>query len=781
MKLRFGLFVVILSPVLAQDAPARLLHEAHSDVAAGRYSSAIEKGREAALLFQKSGDPAGQGQALTETGLARLYSGDYSPALEDFTAALNLARQTHDISAEITRLNNIGTVFYFQGRYADAMDRYRTALRAVEAVPNEPWSASRRQLTIGNIAMLYQTLGKFERALDLYSGLLHAPQELPPQEQAQLLSNVGALRRRLGDPLKALDTYRAAQALYKRAAHRDGEIAVLNNIGIVEAMDLHDFASAIRTFTASLRLAEASGDRPLAVHARLYRGEALYRAGNVAASGSDFDTAWREATALGETEESWKALYGLARVAEVRGDRVGADRLLERAVVLIESLRAGLTGSSLRSDFLADKRDVYDLLIEHSGKAAGVFRLMEQSRARSVQDRIASSGPSDIGEVAKALPADTAVLEYWLGPASAAVLWFTARHSGIVRWQFSNEDRERIAALPAMLADSQRKEWRGAAAGIAHELLAAPPLRDPTIHRLIVIPDGDLGRLPFEVLPIDGSRLLIEQFTVSYSPSARLLAKSEGRRGIRWPWEKTLEAYADPLAGGGAARDDITAQAWTALPDAVREVNGIANLLGGRSARHLGAEARKEFLLRAGAAPVLHFATHAFADLQDPDRSYILLAPPPGSARSDYLFLREVATLPVTGVALVSLPACETGAGKVVRGEGVRSFSSAFLAAGARSVVTSLWSVGDRSTADFMLRFYSALARGQAKTDALRTAKLDFLKDQRFSHPAYWAAFVLNGDGASQLPYVITWSSLAGGAVVLLALVALVRMRARKA
>lgn len=89
------------------------------------------------------------------------------------------------------------------------------------------------------------------------------------------------LRRRLGDPLKALDAYHAAQALYRRAAHRDGEISVLNNIGIVQAMDLRDFPAAIATFSNALRLASESRDRPLMIHARLYRGEALYRSGRL--------------------------------------------------------------------------------------------------------------------------------------------------------------------------------------------------------------------------------------------------------------------------------------------------------------------------------------------------------------------------------------------------------------------------------------------------------------------------------------------------------------------
>jgi CHAT domain-containing protein len=705
----------IVGLIAAQEVPASLLKQAQDDLLAGHYPAVVTKGTAAAAQFQKTGDRAAEARARTTVGLAHLYSGDYNAALQAFTEAVNISRQIHDVEGEITRLSNIGTVFYFQGRYGDAMDRYQQALRRVEAFPNEKWTASRRQFAIANIAILYQTLGQFERALELYSELLRSDVPLPPREQAQLLSNVGALRRRLGDPRKALDTYRAAQALYKKAAHRDGEIAVLNNIGIVEAMDLGDFNAAAATFTDALRLAQASGDRPLAIQARLDRGEALYRAESNDQSAADFKLASDEATALGELEESWKALYGLARIAASRGDAARAHELLVSAVSVIESLRAGLGGSSLRSEFLADKRDVYDLLIEQTADAAGVFRLMEQSRARTLQDRLGARPQLDT--FARSLAPGTAVLEYWLGSSSAAVLWISSTGTGIKRWPLSNADREAIAALPSALADPQNKDWREAAAAVSKQLLSnIPLLQNTAIHNLVIIPDGALGRLPFEALPFGGSSLLIERFTVSYSPSASLLATAANARGIRWPWQRSVEAFADPAPGAGISGVELTSpRAWPRLPEAAREANGIAHILGGSAALHIGPDARKEFFDRLSGAPVLHFATHAFADPQDSNRSYILLAPASRSERFDYLFLKEVYGARLSGVELATVSACQTDVGKLVRGEGVESFSRAFLAAGARSVVTSLWNVGDRSTAEMMLRFYSQLASGASE------------------------------------------------------------------
>ena len=110
---------------------------------------------------------------------------------------------------------------------------------------------------------------------------------------------------------------------------------------------------------------------------------------------------------------------------------------------------------------------------------------------------------------------------------------------------------------------------------------------------------------------------------------------------------------------------------------------------------------------------------------------------------------------------LATLSACETERGRVVRGEGVEGFSRALLAAGAASAVTTLWEVADRPSAELMKGFYSGLGQGQSKAGALREAKLGFLRSGlAWSHPRYWAGYVLNGDAHGSLPRVVPWSAL---------------------
>src|SRR5205823_5538570 len=115
------------------------------------------------------------------------------------------------------------------------------------------------------------------------------------------------------------------------------------------------------------------------------------------------------------------------------------------------------------------------------------------------------------------------------------------------------------------------------------------------------------------------------------------------------------------------------------------------------------------------------------------------------------------------GVDLATLSACETERGKLVRGEGTYAFSRALLSAGARAAVTTRWRVADEPARDFMAQLYFDLNRGKPKAEALRLAKLRFLRSgTELRHPRYWAAFVLTGDGLSPIPRVLSWSTLLG-------------------
>ena len=147
----------------------------------------------------------------------------------------------------------------------------------------------------------------------------------------------------------------------------------------------------------------------------------------------------------------------------------------------------------------------------------------------------------------------------------------------------------------------------------------------------------------------------------------------------------------------------------------------------------------------------LHFATHAFFDESTPEQSGIVLSP----ANNDddgILRVNDIAEMKLNA-ELVVLSACQTGLGKLVRGEGVEGLTRAFLFAGARQVAVSLWNVSDVATADFMKAFYREMKGGANPTVALRSAKLGMLRSgvAAYRNPFYWAGFVVVGFGKSAL------------------------------
>jgi hypothetical protein len=591
----------------------------------------------------------------------------------------------------------------------------------------------------------------------------------------------------MGDPIKALQMYRAAETLFATDRHRDGEIGALRNTGIALAMDLGDSPGALAAFTTALKLAEESRNTRGVAQVSLYRAELRRRMGLPGEAAADARSALGAATSAGLAEEQWKAHYELGRIAEDRGAYEIAFDSYGKAAGLIEAVRTGLVRVSLKKDFLADKRDVYDSLIalrlrEASPSPADIFQWMERGRARTLGDRLGFDTPARLEDVQKSLAPDTVLLDLWIGERQGAIVWITADGIGLAQPGMATDRINDLARQLSGSVQNGTEEWREPARILGRELLGRVPLR----RHLLIVPDGPLAAIPFEMLrTAHPDSLLVERSDVSYLPSAQwIVSRGSGRRTRTVPpWHRELVALGDPaiLTDPGLGPDE----AWQRLPTSAEEVRSIAALVQGKSEIHLGADARKQYLENGQAAgvPIIHLSTHAAADMENPDRSRILLAPESAGKPSDYMFQREVYDLDLNGVDMVTVSGCDTARGRLVRGEGVEAFSVAFLAAGAASAVTSLWKVDDQPTADFMRQFYYFVSRGEPRAEALRSAKLRFLHSgSPLSNPRYWAAFVLTGDGWNACAKSVSWSVLLAGAGAVLLIAGLIaRRRAQRA
>lgn len=300
--------------------------------------------------------------------------------------------------------------------------------------------------------------------------------------------------------------------------------------------------------------------------------------------------------------------------------------------------------------------------------------------------------------------------------------------------------------------------------------------------KLIFVADGRLHYFPIGALPLpgsDGDEPIVLANEVVYSPSASALKLLRMERKYASKPTKDIVVFADPvfsktderIAGledrNGNFLASIVAtfrsiesyESMPRLPASEQEAISISDVVGAhRTTVRSGFEANRDGVLNGDVEKynVIHFATHGRIDEKRPELSGIVLSLyNPEGKRPDggFIRLQDVHGLKLNS-DLVVLSACETGIGKEVKGEGVMSLNNAFLQAGARSVVSSLWKVDDAATKDLMTEFYRGMAdESLTAAAALRRAQIKMFNDPRYKSPFFWAAFTASGDHVSTISF----------------------------
>jgi CHAT domain-containing protein/tetratricopeptide (TPR) repeat protein len=266
---------------------------------------------------------------------------------------------------------------------------------------------------------------------------------------------------------------------------------------------------------------------------------------------------------------------------------------------------------------------------------------------------------------------------------------------------------------------------------------------------LVIVPDGSLGYLPFEALVTNASkdnagrmRYLIEDSPVSYAASLTLYLMSHSQNSS-YPsnYLGFAPSYSDSIIH---QLPDRFKTSFGELPGAVHEVQAAGMLYSGRTFL-MGDATENNFKRHTDPARIIHLAMHALVDDTDPMNSMFLFAR--DSIEDGYLHAYELYNLQLKS-QLAILGACNTGAGKIMRGEGVLSLSRAFMYAGCPNVVLNLWNAKDAPTSMITRDFLANLRSGLGKEDALRMAKVKYLSstDPLQAHPANWASLVMIGN-----------------------------------
>jgi CHAT domain-containing protein len=372
-------------------------------------------------------------------------------------------------------------------------------------------------------------------------------------------------------------------------------------------------------------------------------------------------------------------------------------------------------------------------------QAAYAELLLRMREAQPEYAALVTGKVASVPDVMKALPPDDALLEYLVGDSTSLV--FVVTRDTLAAFELG-VGRHELAKLVDFSRGMLTRPGRETAPGLwraplrrLYRYLVEPVEASGLLagkQGLIVAPHAELHYVPFAALlgAPGPHEYLVERYRVTYVPSASLWLRLQGR---------------SPPRGSAVL---ALAPRVEALPGSAAEVAAIGRTFGNRARVLVGEQASKRAL--RDAAPeqeIIHLATYGVLNKDNPLFSFVELMPQGGD--DGRLEVHDVFGLQLHA-RLVVLSACQTalGAGAladVPAGDDWVGLVQAFLSAGASHVMATLWPVEDRTTADLMTRFYTALEAGRPEADALTEAQRATLRNPATAHPFYWAGFTLSG------------------------------------
>jgi CHAT domain-containing protein/predicted negative regulator of RcsB-dependent stress response len=702
----------------------------------GRYIEALDEVEKAVLLLAANPNPDEEALAYLTRGTTAMNMGELDNAREDLLRCTELAKASQNSEVAILAQLNIGHLY-------GVLASYDRGLKAADHARELAEQAGNPRLYREAMALRGNLLLRLRR----YDESLAAWQEALAQDEADQAADfvlvdratIAAVLAGRGDLAQARAQLHDVIPQARAAGRSD--IVWLSQLAMGHSFETESADSAAFYYESALAGIEGFGGGAGDADAQtgLFSAERRYYYEEV--------TRFYAQTHLATKDPAWleRAFHTIER-AKARGllellqERVAEHTSPEEAKVLDALYSLDPAGAEYANERAALETRYADL---------------RRARVRAQMGALAD-GPAIVGidAVARELPGKTLLLEYALGD-SASFLWIVDRKSREVvqlpaRPVVEAEVRKLRDALSRM--DAGEAALLAAARNLYTMLVAPAAARVAKAETAIIVPDGVLFELPFEVLlasdPAAGAAWSEQPFfardvATLYAPSATVYHSLKSREGDR---KYGLELFA---AGNPdfAALDPRGATPLAPLPFADEEVAAIgARVKDSKKRIVTGADATETVVkqeLRNGSPRVVHLATHGLVDATEPGRSSVALTP--GGDDDGYFHTLEILATP-THSGLVVMSACESARGKVSRGEGVVGLSRAFLAAGAESVVASLWAVSDESTAELMKAFYEQmLGKKKSASRSLNEARLALIESGTYSHPFYWSPFIVTG------------------------------------
>jgi len=774
----------------------------------GEKGQALDFHNEAKTIFQTIGNRYGEGVA--DNGIANVHSdlGQYEESLRLYDEALRIFQKIGEQDYEALTIGSIGGVYMDMDEPGKALPKFKERFRLSTSIQSR-WIATH---TLSDIGEAYDRLGQSRTALHYFNRALEreiASNDL--RGQAYSLNAIGSANEKLKDPRAALQNYSRALRFFQKVDSGEGVVSALHNIARVKT-SLNDLEGAYDAAKSLIELIEEQRAKVLGAEFRTsyfaaahghyqLNVDVLMRMHNRNPSGA------YAALAFEESEKSRaRSLLDALREAHVDIKEGASADLLEQEDTLrtrlsIEEARLStfIYGEKPRpEEASAVKRDIRQFVSEYDN-------LVSKIRAANPRyETIARPKAMSLPEIQKQiLDSGTMLLEYCIGD-ERSYLWAATQDSStgfelpkkkyiedLVKESCTpmsvSPDEIRDASSGRRAAELSKKEYSSALINLSRTILGpvADQLKD---KRLLIVADGPLQRVPFSALPDPSKKSsssaestpLIMNHEIVNVPSASVLAALRAEAANRTGASKTIAIFADPVFDAHYLRpnDESAENAqdrgprtnrnrlkprvgekdgafgpvyFAPLPFSRKEAEDIAQFVpAGDRLLFLGVQASKRAALSAALerCGILHFATHALVNSEQPGLSRIVLSQvdEKGQAVDGSLKLNEIYGMKLKA-NLAVLSACKTALGKESAGEGLLGLTRGFMYAGASRVIASLWSVDDEATKELMKNFYEGMLKQRmTAAQALRRAQMIIRDQPRWRAPYYWAGFVLHGD-----------------------------------
>jgi CHAT domain-containing protein len=724
-----------------------------------------------ALAIRERLAPGSQETAMSFTNLGAIAraQGDFPASKEYHLKALSIYKKLAPESLEVAlSLNNLGILSSDEDDAAAAKDYHTQALAIRERLAPGSLDVA---MSLGNLGNSAYKMKDTSGAKEYYSRALAIRESLCPGsiETARIYYNLGIVAGDSGELDKAKGYYLKALAIENRLAPGSIDVAV----------SLSSLARAEKSSGNLPRCTELLSDAVDALEFQRSRVGGETAKTSFAAVHGDFYTqlisayldSGKPAMALQTLERSRsRALLEMVSSRYVDWKAEIPAALLERQEEL-DLQRKKLCDALFRADAKTSSDDIEAWRAELLLLPIKEDALAEEIRKSS--PRLASleyPKPLDFDSLRKALEPGTLLLAYAV--AEDETYLFALGNTDLRAYRIPMGEKalqNKVRAFRAGLLHEASKgpasdAWKVSSRELYEVLLQPASSEIAKCSRVLLLPDGPLHLLPFTALLPSGRKLPKElnkepigvQRPITVEASMTVyLELQKAKAAISASSAPSWIGFGDPLYSNS---DIIGGTVLEPLPGTRKEIEAISPLFNGKALSFLGENATEDTVRSLpDASYYLHFACHGILDTKFPMNSALALSIPPFSEISGTAVFEDhkkdgllqaweiIEDVKIDSDCVV-LSACETGLGKDMGGEGLIGLTRAFQYAGARSVLSSLWSVSDESTAILMKSFYSHLCQGRSKSESLSLAQKEMIKSQKYSHPFFWAGFVLNGD-----------------------------------